>query len=211
LRPAAEDALRQVLEAVAALQGREVLADTEERLAAYVEELHAYNQTHRIVGAASQEEIARQHVADSLALLRYAGSPLVDVGSGAGLPGLVLALAAPELTVTLIEPRNKPAAFLSAMRARFGLTRMMVLDRRVEDVTIADLAGSAPARCVVAKGFGPLEKLVRAARHLAAPYAWFLVPSSAAACAPPGEALEHGLVAGRRVHRQMLGLDGAFG
>ncbi len=80
-----------------------------------------------------------KHFIDSLTLLpalrQYGleqGVSLIDVGSGAGFPGLVLAAALPELTVTLVEPRQKRVSFLRHIIRILGLTNVQVTDQRIE-------------------------------------------------------------------------------
>jgi 16S rRNA (guanine527-N7)-methyltransferase len=172
-----------------------------ERLEAYVLRLHQYNGVHRIVGPRSAPEIARGLVVDCLELAPRASGPVADVGSGAGLPGLIIKLCRPELAVTLIEPRNKPAAFLALIRAELGLAGLTIVDRRAEELTPADLEGHGPAVLLAAKGLGPLEKLIATAGHLLAAPGTALVLASSDVCAVPGARTEpSGLVRGRYLH-----------
>ena len=85
------------------------------------------------------------------------GASLVDVGSGAGLPGIVLAVVRPDLTITLVEPLARRAAFLSEAVTTLGLdTAVMVVRARAEDV-----AGRPPATAdvVTARAVAPLDRL----------------------------------------------------
>lgn len=196
--------LRSGLESLARLGPFDLAADLDERLERYVHEIHSFNAVHRIVGPMSPEAIASEHIVDSLGLIPFARGPLLDVGSGAGLPGLVLKLALPELSVTLVEPRQKPASFLALMRARLGLKDLVLVDRRAEEVQIVELAGREPVACATAKGFGTIQKLLLASRHLLRPDAILLVPSSSAtetgATTQPHPLLPH-----RFIHRMELG------
>jgi 16S rRNA (guanine527-N7)-methyltransferase len=115
--------------------------DQLERLDSYLELLLRWNQRIRLVGPRDPETLVDEHLVDSLQVaegLTRAMSPtrppsgslspdrrsLVDVGSGAGLPGLVISIALPELDVTLCEPSEKRCAFLHEARR--------VLDLRIE-------------------------------------------------------------------------------
>jgi 16S rRNA (guanine527-N7)-methyltransferase len=81
---------------------------------------------------------------------------VVDVGSGAGLPGIVLAIARPDLAVTLVEPLARRAAFLSEVVSALGLTGTTVVRSRAEE-----LAGRLPpADVVTARAVAPLDRLV---------------------------------------------------
>ncbi|WP_237742649.1 16S rRNA (guanine(527)-N(7))-methyltransferase RsmG [Actinopolymorpha alba] len=90
------------------------------------------------------------------------GADVCDVGSGAGLPGLVLALARPDLTVTLIEPLLRRATFLSEAVDALGLTNTRVVRARAEDHS--DLYDTVTARAVA-----PLPRLVRVTLGLCRP------------------------------------------
>ena len=84
------------------------------------------------------------------------GSHLVDVGSGAGLPGLVLAIVRPDLTIYLVEPLLRRAIFLGETVDRLGLAGVEVRRARAED-----LAGELQADVVTARAVAPLDRLAR--------------------------------------------------
>lgn len=103
-----------------------------ERVAGYFAALAA--SPHNMLGDPPERWVAR-HLADALALAEHvAEGPLVDVGSGAGLPGLVLAMLAPEREVRLVESRAKRVDFLRETAVALGLTRVSVDHRRAEHV-----------------------------------------------------------------------------
>jgi 16S rRNA (guanine527-N7)-methyltransferase len=105
-----------------------------ERLHIYYRELRRWNRTLSLVGPSSAEDVIARHFGESLAalpLLPSSAATLVDVGSGAGFPGLVLAAARPDLRVTLVEPRQRKWAFLAAAARRAGLS-CICLNARVE-------------------------------------------------------------------------------
>lgn len=80
---------------------------------------------------------------------------VVDLGSGAGLPGLVLAIVRPDLTITLLEPLLRRAQFLSECVERLGLSSVIVRRARAEDVV-----GEIVADVVTARAVAPMERLV---------------------------------------------------
>src|SRR5207253_1977060 len=111
------------------------------RLVVYLQELQRWNAKVNLTGPASERDIVSKHFLDSLAaatiikpdaaLVRPGpGLRLLDVGTGAGFPGLVLKLQDPDLAVTLLEPSPKKAAFLHHMIGTLGLTGMTVLIAR---------------------------------------------------------------------------------
>lgn len=104
------------------------------RLHAHYRELKQWNRTLSLVGPSSAEDVIARHFGESLAarpLLPSSGATVVDVGSGAGFPGLVVAAARPDLRVTLVEPRQRKWAFLAAAARRAGLS-CTCLNARVE-------------------------------------------------------------------------------
>ena len=97
--------------------------------------LHEWNQVHNLTGAKSIEAIYA-NIIDSLYPLSFIKIPqsLLDVGTGAGFPGLVLAIALPECKVILAEPLKKRVAFLKYIRADLELENLTVEAKRVEAV-----------------------------------------------------------------------------
>ena len=108
-----------------------------ERLGGYFAELLQWSKKTNLVSTeAGEEEILDKHFLDSLALLPHLGegpAHLLDIGSGAGFPGLACAAARPELSVTLVEPRLKRTVFLGHVARKVGLTQVRVLCCRAED------------------------------------------------------------------------------
>lgn len=103
-------------------------------LAAYLELLSKWNARINLSGSREPEALAG-HVLDCLGVVPHvpAGAKrLVDVGSGAGLPGAILAIARPGLTVTALEPVHKKHAFLAAVRRELGVNNLQAFAERVE-------------------------------------------------------------------------------
>ena len=138
-------------EALDALAGLAVRLDSQlsglpiEAFALFLSELGAYNEKTNLVARSDPETLVKDHLLDCLTLRpevrkRIAGPAfrppsLVDIGSGAGFPGIVLALALPELTVTLLEATGKKCRFLERAVAELGLGgRVTVLNERAEVV-----------------------------------------------------------------------------
>jgi len=111
-----------------------------ERLLVYLAELQKWNRKINLIARGTEElRILENHFLDSLTLLPYARPDrdhphptLLDVGSGAGFPGLVLKAASPALAVTLVEPRQKRAFFLQHMIRTLGLSRIEVVQEHLE-------------------------------------------------------------------------------
>ena len=108
-----------------------------QQLLLFGRELEKNNRRLNLTAIVEVEEVIRKHIIDSLAalpFLPFKEGKLVDIGSGAGFPGLALKIACPELQVTLVESIKKKAAFLSQTVAKLGLVGIKVSDRRAEEL-----------------------------------------------------------------------------
>ena len=96
--------------------------------------LRQWNATFNLTAIADDAQAAWLHYRDSLAALPYLErGPILDVGSGAGFPGLPLAIARPDWSFVLMEPRRKRQSFLEMAVARLGLRQVRVLGGRIQD------------------------------------------------------------------------------
>ncbi|HIJ78308.1 MAG: 16S rRNA (guanine(527)-N(7))-methyltransferase RsmG [Desulfobulbaceae bacterium] len=104
-----------------------------DQLGVYCDELIKWNRKINLVGKAELKELIETHFLDSLTLLPLiTASPLADIGTGAGFPGLVLKIARPELAVILVEPRQKRVSFLNHIIRTLGLKEIEVRCGRLE-------------------------------------------------------------------------------
>ncbi len=136
-----------------------------EQLRAQLDLLQRWNRTHNLVGPGSPDEWVERHTLDSLAAARFlpAGAGF-DVGSGAGFPGIPIAVARPDCQVTLVEPREKRAAFLSNAVATLGLRNATVVRKRLEPAR-----GLGNARFALSRATLPLPAWLTLAEGLVAP------------------------------------------
>lgn len=107
------------------------------RLSLYQNLLNKWADKINLVGEAEPSETVGRHFLDSLACLRVLDdrvSALADIGTGAGFPGFVLAIARPGWHVTLLEPNGKRASFLLALRAHCGVDNVEIIARRSSDL-----------------------------------------------------------------------------
>lgn len=132
--------------------GRPLLAPELEHLIKYLELLLKWQKTQRLVASADPAWIASALMADSLLFLRVlpvGAGTIIDVGSGAGFPGIPIKIVSPRIDVTLLESRQRRASFLKAVVRELGLRGVSVVDRRLESL-VPDLAGvfdAAVMRC----------------------------------------------------------------
>jgi 16S rRNA (guanine527-N7)-methyltransferase len=123
---------------------------------AYAELLSTVGVTRGLLGPREADRLWERHLLNSAAAAAaFPSTGLVaDIGSGAGLPGIPLALLRPQLTVRLVEPLLRRSTFLSEVVAELGLTNVEVVRARAED-----LHGSWTATAVTARAVAPLDRL----------------------------------------------------
>ncbi|MDE2271611.1 MAG: 16S rRNA (guanine(527)-N(7))-methyltransferase RsmG [Xanthomonadaceae bacterium] len=113
-----------------------VSADAQGKLLAYLDLLVKWNRAYNLTAVRDPTDMVARHLLDSLAILPYLhGSTLADLGSGAGLPGIPLAIARPDLAVTLIESNGKKARFLREAVRNLPLANVTVVQARVQDAS----------------------------------------------------------------------------
>ncbi len=134
------------------------------QLADYLALLERWNEVHNLTGITDRDEMIRRHLVESLAFSPYLkGTRIADVGSGAGLPGIPLAITSPEVDLTLIESRGKKARFLRHVQGALGLANVGVEQSRAED-----LIPVPPFDTVLARAVAALPELLTLTRHLLA-------------------------------------------
>jgi 16S rRNA (guanine527-N7)-methyltransferase len=199
--PAIErDTLRtQLLDGIAAL-GLTLPADAPARLLDYLALLQRWNAAYNLTAVRDPAQMVTRHLLDSLAIAPFVqGDTLADLGSGAGLPGIPLAIAAPQRVVTLVDTNGKKARFLREAARTLDLANVRVAQQRVEDV-----AGRFD--CITARAFASLADMLAWGGHLLADNGRWLAmkgryPDDELAALPPGFRL-------RAAHRlRVPGLD----
>lgn len=157
------DPLRQRLCAGLAALSIELPDATVASLLAYVGLLARWNATYNLSAVRDIDEMVTRHLLDSLAVMPYVrGETLADLGTGAGLPGLPLAIVAPRRQVTLVDSNGKKTRFLRAVVRELGLKNVRVLESRVEAV-------EGTFDCITARAFASLEDMLGWGNRLLAP------------------------------------------
>ncbi|MBM4269201.1 MAG: 16S rRNA (guanine(527)-N(7))-methyltransferase RsmG [Deltaproteobacteria bacterium] len=157
LGDAEEAALREGASALGVALDAVALA----RLGLFLDELDRWRERVNLVSVRSRLEIVDRHVVDSLAavpvlLAEGSGIRVADLGSGAGFPGVPIAIAAVGLRVTLVEPRRKRANFLRAVLRRLDRPGLGVVESRIEDLAPPR---TAPFDAVTTRATFPVEEL----------------------------------------------------
>ena len=137
-----------------------------ERMARHVALVEKWNRVHNLTAVREPEQMAVLHVLDSLSLVPHLGAArtVLDVGTGAGFPGVPLALASDALTVTLLDSSHKKASFLEQAKAELELANVKVACERVES-----WRPEGAFDLIVSRAFAELADFVKLAGHLLAP------------------------------------------
>lgn len=149
-----------------AAMGLALDAQSQAKLVAYLRLIEKWNKVHNLTAIREPSQMVVLHLLDSLAVLPHVAGAhtLLDVGSGAGLPGIPLAVACPGLAVTLLDSSHKKATFLRQAKAELALANVDVVCERVEKWRPA-----ASFDIVASRAFAELSVFVGQAGHLVAP------------------------------------------
>ena len=140
----------------------------------YIQEFQRWNKTHNLSAIHSLEESVSLHLLDSLAILNCLDDYLkdkhrrivADLGTGGGLPGVVLAICRPEWTIYLMEAVGKKVAFLEHVKGRLSLSNVHVISGRIEQ-TSEKLIGSITI--CISRAFSDFGKFIQLAKPLLEP------------------------------------------
>jgi len=141
-----------------------------EQLLAFLRILAEWNRAYNLTAVRDPLEMVRRHLLDSLTVLPHLrGGQIVDLGSGAGLPGIPLAIADPGRQFILLESNGKKVRFMRHAISQLGLSRVTVVQGRAESVQL-----SPSPDTVVARAVADLATLCGYARQLGAPGVWLV-------------------------------------
>jgi 16S rRNA (guanine527-N7)-methyltransferase len=145
--------------------GLEISAEAQVKLLAYLALLDKWNRVYNLTALRKPGEWVTHHLLDSLSVLPYIRGPVIaDVGSGAGLPSLVLAVVRPDWQVISVEAVDKKAAFQRQVAAELALANVKVEGCRVEELALENGADT-----VISRAFSNLNDFVNLTRSLLKP------------------------------------------
>ena len=140
--------------------GSALPADAQARLLAYVHLLEKWNRTYNLTAVRAPEQMIPRHLLDSLAILPYLqGQRVLDMGTGAGLPGIPLAMARPDLDFVLLDSNAKKTRFVTQACAELGLKNIEITQERVEKYQPA-----RPFDTLVSRAFSTIADMLVADR-----------------------------------------------
>ena len=132
------------------------------KLLIYKDLLIKWNKVFNLISVKGVDEIVTHHFLDCLAVVPFIeGKNVLDVGSGAGLPGIIIGLCCPEKNITLVDSVGKKTTFLKQTCAELNLSNITIINKRVEDITTNKLFDS-----IIARAFAEMQVLIDLTRHL---------------------------------------------
>lgn len=177
-------AVRARLEAGLKEMGIELPADRSERMMAFIELLQRWNKAYNLTAVRAPLEMVPKHLLDSLSVRPFLqGDSILDLGTGAGLPGIPLAIVEPERTFRLLDSNGKKTRFVRQLAMELGLENVAAIQVRMESylperkfativsravTSVPDLLAASgpllarPARLIAMKGLRPRDDELRA-------------------------------------------------
>lgn len=151
-----------LLAAGIAKMGLDVSRETQDKLLQYLSLLNKWNKVYNLTAVRDPLQMVTLHLLDSLSVLPYVKTKnLLDVGSGGGLPGIVLAICLPNLQVTTIDAVQKKTIFMRQVKGELGLNNLEVVHARVENYQ-----PSEKFEAIISRAFSEIALLIKLTHHL---------------------------------------------
>ena len=132
-----------------------------DQLMTYLDLVEKWNRVYNLTAIRVREEMIKLHFLDSLSILKHVHvKNILDVGSGAGFPGIVLAITKPELKVTVMDSVNKKTTFMQQVKSELSLMNLDVVNSRVEDYQPTTLF-----EAVTSRAFSNLKNMMSLTQH----------------------------------------------
>ena len=136
----------------------------------YVELLDKWNKTYNLTAVRDPAQMVTRHILDSLSICSYLrGKQVLDVGTGAGLPGIVLATVFPDRQFTLLDSNNKKTRFVTQAVSELELSNVIVVQSRVENFHVPELFDT-----ITSRAYSAIGDMVKQTSHLLADDGVFL-------------------------------------
>ncbi|MFC5552133.1 16S rRNA (guanine(527)-N(7))-methyltransferase RsmG [Massilia aerilata] len=159
------NSLSQVLAEGIAEMGLEVTPAQQEKLLDYLALMFKWNSVYNLTSLRDPMQMVTHHLLDSLAAVPAfaAAKNVLDVGSGGGLPGIVLAVVRPDMKVSMIDTVHKKTAFLTQVKAQLGLANVSIHTMKVQELEVSDKFD-----VITSRAFADLSDFVNWSSHLLA-------------------------------------------
>ena len=132
-----------------------------DQLMAYLNLIEKWNRVYNLTAIRERDEMIKLHFLDSLSILNHLEMEhVLDVGSGAGFPGIVLAITKPELKVTVMDSVNKKTTFMQQVKSELSLINLNVVNARVEDYQPTILFDG-----VITRAFSSIQNMLLMTQH----------------------------------------------
>ena len=132
-----------------------------DQLMVYLNLIEKWNRVYNLTAIRARDEMIKLHFFDSLSILNHVEMEhVLDVGSGAGFPGIVLAITKPELKVTVMDSVNKKTTFMQQVKSELSLTNLNVVNARVEDYQPTILFDG-----VITRAFSSIQNMLLMTQH----------------------------------------------
>lgn len=133
-----------------------------EKYLAYIAILDKWNKTYNLTAVKEPEQMLERHVLDSLSVLNFIkGKNCLDIGTGAGLPGMILAIARPEFIWTLLDSNHKKTRFLNHVKAELDLINVEIVHSRIESYK-----PDKSFDTIICRALAPLDRVLEQSQHL---------------------------------------------
>ena len=162
--------MNHYLEQQLALHDITAAIEQQQQLLTYIDLLQKWNSVYNLIGNAEPKHIIDRHIIDSLLVLPYLqGKNVIDVGTGAGLPGIPLAIMLPNHQFTLLDSNGKKTRFVTQAKLTLKLSNLTVVNKRVEEYQPEILFD-----VVISRAFASLAEMIHLTEHLCAPQGNFM-------------------------------------
>lgn len=144
-----------------------LLPEQIQKLLDYVALIYKWNQVHNLTAVREPMEMVTLHILDSLSVLKHIECKrLLDVGAGAGLPSIPLAICLPELQVTSIDAVQKKVSFMRQVKAELGLANFNVIHGRIEEQTVPSKEMPEMFDVIISRAFSEIALFIKLTKHL---------------------------------------------
>jgi 16S rRNA (guanine527-N7)-methyltransferase len=135
-----------------------------EELLAFISLIEKWNKAYNLTAIKAKQDMVRLHLLDSLTVIPYLeGSSIIDIGTGAGLPGIPLAICLPHIAFTLLDSNAKKTRFVQQAVLELKLTNVQIIHSRSEEYLPAQMYST-----VLTRAFAELPDIIQSTRHLLA-------------------------------------------